>query len=154
MYEVRTPGYSKRDAAKRWALPDRVFFACGACHVLAHACLEAHGTSGREAIWIRPPEGVPANHVVVRAADGWNFDFHGYSRRSAFFDHFARRARQRWPEWRGTLVPLPAEVLLSAPAARAFDPALRLREPGEFLHDALPRARRFLARFPLPPCRG
>jgi hypothetical protein len=21
----------------RWALPDRVFFACGACHILAYA---------------------------------------------------------------------------------------------------------------------
>jgi hypothetical protein len=29
----------------RWALPDRVFFACGACHILAHAFLERWGAA-------------------------------------------------------------------------------------------------------------
>jgi hypothetical protein len=35
MYKRRTPG-AKRDPEKQWALPDRVFFAAGACHILAH----------------------------------------------------------------------------------------------------------------------
>jgi hypothetical protein len=30
MYQVRRRGYRKQDQEMRWALPDRVFFACGA----------------------------------------------------------------------------------------------------------------------------
>jgi hypothetical protein len=41
MYQLRTKG-AKRDPIKRWALPDRVFFACGACHILAYAFLRAY----------------------------------------------------------------------------------------------------------------
>jgi hypothetical protein len=37
MYRVSTPDYRKSDQAMGWALPDRVFFACGACHILAYA---------------------------------------------------------------------------------------------------------------------
>ncbi len=42
----------KRDAKSRWALPDRVFFACGACHILALAFLERYGSSALKATWI------------------------------------------------------------------------------------------------------
>ena len=38
----------KGDPARRWALPDRVFFACGACHVLASAFLERHAGADKE----------------------------------------------------------------------------------------------------------
>jgi hypothetical protein len=31
------------DAERHWALPDRVFFACGACHIPAYAFLERYG---------------------------------------------------------------------------------------------------------------
>jgi hypothetical protein len=41
MHKRRTPG-AKRDPAKRWAFPDRVFFAAGACHMLAYAFLERY----------------------------------------------------------------------------------------------------------------
>lgn len=159
MYRIRTPGYSKRDPAMRWALPDRVFFACGACHVLAQAFLDAHGTDDHEAVWIKPRPGLAANHIVVRpwnpsgvpSPRDWVFDDHGYRRAGSFFSHFDRRARQRWPDWSAVVVPLPPEVLTSTARARAFDADLHLRESADFLHDALPRARRFLARFPPPP---
>ena len=45
----------------------------------------------------------------------------------------------------GTLVPLPQDVLVSEAKSRTYD-GLWLREPGQFLHDALPRARAFLVR--------
>jgi hypothetical protein len=51
-----------------------------------------------------------------------------------------------------TLVGLPPEILLSETASRTYD-GLWLREPKQFLHDAMPRARAFLDRFPPPPCR-
>jgi hypothetical protein len=78
MYQPRTPGYSKNDAEMRWALPDRVFFACGACHILAYAFLERRERSEAQAIWIKPSAGYTGNHIFV---DGgiWVFDYHGYS---------------------------------------------------------------------------
>lgn len=148
MYQPRTPGYSKSDQAMRWNLPDRVFFACGACHVLAHAFLERHGEPGHQVLWIRPVAGHSGNHIVV-ATDAWVFDYHGYSDRQAFLRHTWKRARQRWAGWEATVVRLPADVLISEERSRRFE-GLWLREPRQFLHDALPRARRYLDRFSAP----
>ena len=41
------------------------------------------------------------------------------------------------------------EVLVSEARSRTYD-GLWLREPGQFLHNALPRAEAYLARFPAP----
>ena len=62
MYRITTPGYHKDDQAMRWALPDRVFFACGACHILAYAFLETHGGSGQKAMWLKPASSFSGNH--------------------------------------------------------------------------------------------
>lgn len=154
MYRVRTPGYSKKNQVQRWALPDRVFFACGACHILAYAFLERYGHRGQEdrgqaaALWIRPAAGHTGNHIVV-ATDTWVFDDHGDADRSRYLAHTRRRAGRFWPGWDATLVSLPRDVLVSDERSLGFA-GLRQREPGQFLHDALPRARRFLDRFPAP----
>ena len=92
MYQPRTPGFTKRDPVKRWAVPDRVFFACGSCHILAHAFLERYGTPAHEVTWIKPAAGYWGNHIFVSSAD-WVFDFHGYSRRDAFLAHVWKRSR-------------------------------------------------------------
>jgi hypothetical protein len=76
MYRLRTKG-GKRDPVKRWGLPDRVFFACGACHVLAYAFLKTYPGSGFSAIWVRPVEGYTGNHIVV-VRGPLAFDYHGY----------------------------------------------------------------------------
>ncbi|WP_426954876.1 hypothetical protein [Muricoccus radiodurans] len=98
------PGEVKRDPARRWSLPDRVFFACGACHILADAYLERHGTRGRGALWLRPEPGFTGNHIVV-ASDRWVFDYHGYSDRGAFLRHTTAKARRWWPGWSATPIP-------------------------------------------------
>ncbi|SMF65610.1 hypothetical protein SAMN06265365_12663 [Tistlia consotensis] len=149
MYQPRTPGYSKKDPVKRWSLPDRVFFACGACHVLAWAFLERYGTPAMRPLWFRPAPGFTGNHIVV-ATERWVFDYHGYSGRERYLAHSFRKARRWWPGWDASLVELPAEVLVSEAKSRTWK-GLWLREPGQFLHDALPRARTFLDRFPPPP---
>ena len=100
-------------------------------------------------VWIRPDHDSVGNHIVV-AADGWVFDYHGYADRERYFSHLMRRARQIWPGWEAHVVPLPRDVLVSEARSRGLD-GLRLREPGSFLHDALPRAERYLDRFPGPP---
>ena len=148
MYRLRTRG-AKRDPEKQWALPDRVFFACGACQVLAYAFLERYGSADMTALWLRPEPGFTGNHIVV-ATKTWVFDYHGYSERMRFIAHTYERAQLWWPGWRATLVGLPRGVLVSEAESRRYD-GLWLREPGQFLHDAMPRARAFLDRFQ-PPC--
>jgi len=44
----RVPKAVKSDPVRRWNLPDRVFFACGACHILAvsgERAFDFHGHS-------------------------------------------------------------------------------------------------------------
>jgi hypothetical protein len=149
MYQPRTPGYRKSNAEMRWALPDRVFFACGACHILAYAFLERYRVPNAKPVWIKPRPGFWGNHIFVALDGGWAFDYHGYSRSDAFLDHTWKRARHFWPGWGATLVQLPAEALISEPKSRTYD-GLWLREPKQFLHDAMPRARAYLDRFPPP----
>lgn len=147
MYRVSTPGYQKSNPAMRWALPDRVFFACGACHILAHAFLERYGDRG--VVWLKPAAGFSGNHVFIDGGT-WVFDYHGYSDRERFLTHTYGKARRWWPGWHATLIELPLDVLISETKSRSYD-GLWLREPHQFLHDALPRARTFLDRFPSPP---
>lgn len=139
----------KQDPRRRWALPDRVFFACGACHILAYAFLEKFPSSGFEPVWIKPADGHTGNHIV--AVNGTTaFDYHGYSDWEKFLAHTNRKADRWWPGWRAELVELPKQVLVSEQMSRQYD-GLWLREPRQFLHDALPRARRFVGRFDPPP---
>jgi hypothetical protein len=131
----------------RWSLPDRVFFAAGACHILAYAFLERHFCFGAKALWLRPEAGI-GNHVFVACGD-WAFDYHGYALLDRFLSHSRRRAQRLWPGWHAQLVELPREVLVSEAKSKTYG-GLWLREPGQFLHNALPRARAFLNRFPAP----
>ena len=136
---------AKRDLERRWALPNRAFFACGACHVLAYAFLQRYGSSDMKALWLKPEPGFIGNHIFI-ATDTWVFDYHGYSDRERFLAHTFRRARFFWPGWCATLVELPRDVLVSEAASRRYD-GLWLREPSQFFHDAMPRARAFVERF-------
>ena len=148
MYKLRTKN-GKRDPVKRWALPDEVFFACGACHILAHAFLRAYPNSGFIPVWIKPAEGFTGNHILVirgRLA----FDYHGYSDLPTLLAHMKRKAGRWWPGWNAELIELPAEVLVSESKSRKYD-GLWLMEPKQFLFDALPRAEKYLNRFPAPP---
>ena len=60
--------------------------------------------------------------------------------------HSFRQAQRFFPGWSATLIDLPADVLVSEAKSREIE-GLWLREPQQFLHDALPRARAFLDRF-------
>jgi hypothetical protein len=131
----------KRIPELQWALPDRIFFACGACHILAYAFLERFPAAGYRAIWMKPAQGFTGNHVV--ATDGsLAFDFHGCSRWDELLLHAARKNRRWMPGWNCSLVELPAEALVSEAKSRTYE-GLWLRGPEQFLHDALPRARAF-----------
>jgi hypothetical protein len=138
----------KADPARRWNLPDRVFFAAGACHLLAYAFMRRYPAYGYRPIWIKPDAGYIGNHIVaVRGQRA--FDYHGHSDWNRLVGHIQAKANRWWPGWRAELVELPTEVLISESKSRTYQ-GLWLREPRQFLHDALPRADRFVDRFPLP----
>jgi hypothetical protein len=137
----------KRDPARQWALPDRVFFACGACQVLAYAAVRRHAGGGFRACWIRPAPGFRGNHIIVTDGDR-AFDYHGWSRLERLLDHTGRKARRWWPGWSYDLIEIEPAVLISEEKSKAM--GCHMREPHQFLHDALPRAEAFLAAH-LPP---
>ena len=85
----RIGGSKKHDPHLRWGLPDRTFFACGACHILAYAFLERYPAPSHKAIWLKPDSGFTGNHISV-AGDGWIFDYHGYSGRERFLAELQR----------------------------------------------------------------
>ena len=139
----RVSGEIKRDPVRRWHLPDRVFFACGACHILAHSFIERMGGRYR-AVWIKPDDGFTGNHIVA-VSGNWAFDYHGFSHWPKLLDHMKRKAARWWPGWDCQLIELPLEVLVSERKSREYD-GLWLREPRQFLHDASPRAELYIDR--------
>jgi hypothetical protein len=85
--------------------------------------------------------------VVVR--EQLAFDYHGYAEWPALLAHFQKRASQRWPGWCADLVELSPDVLISEAKSKMLK-GLWLKEPTQFLFDALPRAEKYLKRFPAP----
>ena len=144
----RTSKAPKHDLARRWAFRDRVFFACGACHILAHAFPERYPSAGFRPVWVKPSAGYTGNHIVV-VAGAVAFDYHGYSQWAKLVAHTRRKADRWWPGWSAELIELPPDVLASEAKSRQYE-GLWLREPQQFLCDALPRAPAFLAKFPAP----
>ena len=130
------------DLVRRWALPDRIFFACGACQVLAYAALQTF--PGFKAIWIKPHQGYIGNHIVAVRGDT-ALDYHGVSRWPVQLAHTRNKSRRWWPGWDADLIELPPDVLISEAKSRTYN-GLWLRQPDQFLHDPLPRAYRFLDR--------
>jgi hypothetical protein len=135
----------KHDPVRSWHRPDRHFFANGACHVLALAFLERYPDTDFHARWIKPAAGFTGNHIYV--TNGVNaFDYHGLTAEQRLLAFSFKRARRFFPGWDATLVDVPTEVLVSEQRSRQIV-GLWLREPKQFLHDALPSARSFLDKF-------
>jgi hypothetical protein len=135
----------KNDPERRWHRPDRHFFANGACQILAYAFFERYPDLGFHARWIKPAAGFIGHHIYV--TDGVNaFDYHGLTTERRLLAFGFKRGRRFFPGWDATLVDLPADALVSEARSRQIE-GLWLREPGQFLHDALPRARNFLGKF-------
>ena len=107
--------------------------------------LERYPDLGFRARWIKPAAGFSGNHIYV--TDGINaFDYHGVVTEQRLLSFGFKRAQRFFPGWNATLVDLSADVLISEQRSRQIE-GLWLREPKQFLYDALPRARNFLDRF-------
>ncbi len=81
--------------------------------------------------------------------DEFVFDYHGYTKWERYWAHTRSKAQRWWPGWDADFVRLPLDVLVSEARSKEYE-GLWLREPRQFLHDALLRARRYLSRFPDP----
>ncbi len=89
---VLAPGV-KSDPVRRWGLPDRVFFACGACHILTYAFIQQNSDAKFIPIWIKPAPGFTGNRIVaVRGSEA--FDYHGYSDWDRLLEHTTAKANR------------------------------------------------------------
>jgi len=131
----------KKDQYRRWHQPDRRFFACGACQILAHAFLETYPRSKYYAVWVKPAEGFRGNHVFV-TDNTYTFDYHGYSTLQKFKLHTEKRNNMYYPGWGCEFVEL--NLNLNSPEPRSI--GMFALSSTEFLHDALPRAKEFVLR--------
>lgn len=140
MYRLK-PGI-KRNPERRWALPDRIFFGHGACHILAGTYLELAPLTGFHAERIIPGGGHAGNHIF--ATDGEiAFDFHGYSRRTKLLlHHTSRWARVSGPGWQCRIEQVDFDLL----ATEALN-ARKMLGPDQYFKDPRARARSFVDRF-------
>ena len=138
MYVLK-PGI-KKDPVRRWALPDRVFFGYGACHILAGVYLTDPPLPGFRAERIIPIEGLAGNHIFL--SDGvLAFDYHGYCGRAKLVAHHRKGWTGLHAGWECTIEPVEFDLLeTSSPNDR------KMLGPDQYLHDPIPRARRFLGR--------
>lgn len=63
MYNVRTQGTLGRNPEQRWGLPERVFFACGTCHIWFMHSLERYQIPIAQAVWIKPSRFSGQSHL-------------------------------------------------------------------------------------------
>jgi hypothetical protein len=134
----------KNNPVLRWNLDDSVFFAAGACHILAYAFLQMFPGSGFKPLWIKPVN-KKGNHIIVSNGK-LVFDYRGYTDSSTYYDYLVKDWTSLYPNWSFELVEIPADVLISEEKSKEFN-GLWLREPDQFLHNALPRAYNFLKTF-------
>ncbi|MEL6452762.1 MAG: hypothetical protein AAFQ19_16035 [Pseudomonadota bacterium] len=129
----------KQDPARRWALPDRAFFAHGACHILAGVFLAHTPGQGWRAERIIPNGPYPGNHIYV--TDGSRaFDYRGCVPRPRLLAWYARHMQAQTPGLSGTIEAVRFDLTDTA----ALN-ARKMRGPDQYLHDPRPRAAAFLA---------
>ncbi|TCD15001.1 hypothetical protein [Oricola cellulosilytica] len=138
MYVLK-PGI-KRDPERRWALPDRIFFGHGACHILAGTYLASPPLLAFRAERIVPEDGLAGNHVYVTNGE-IAFDHRGYSTLERLLEHHRRGWSRRHPEWDCMIETVDFDLLSTGELNRR-----KMLGPDQYLHHPVPRARRFIAR--------
>ena len=94
---MRTPEES-RDVLLSWLREDMVFFAAGACHILAHMFLSLHPNEGFDLIYTKPVNKQPGNHMYVSGGT-WAFDFNRWSLEKDLLKVNETLAKDRYPNW-------------------------------------------------------
>lgn len=129
----------KEDPARRWNLPDRIFFGHGACHILCGIYLQMFADSKFKPYWIKPAPGLPGMHVFV--SDGKiAFDYHGYSVLNRLERHHRKVWESQIPNWNGELLKVDFE-LLNTQALNEKN----MRGPDQYYGDVIERATKFVS---------
>lgn len=134
---IPKPGI-KADPHRRWSLPDRVFFGHGACQILAGAFLDRPPLPGFYAERVIPSEGFWGNHIYVTNGT-IAFDYHGYSNRGRLLEHHMRVWSSQYDGWGYVIERVDFNLLSTADLNKR-----QMRGPDQYLHDPIPRARRFI----------
>ncbi len=95
----------KKDQALSWKRADRAFFASGACHILAHAFLQEYGAQRYRPYLILPLRGFRGEHIYAATGDTV-FDYHGFSEKACFLEHYFRKLKRFFPGWNAIIVEL------------------------------------------------
>ena len=130
----------KQNPARRWALPDRVFYGHGACHILAGVFLERYPESDFEAVWIKPWEQLSGNHIFVTNGK-IAFDYHGYSVLERLLTHHQKGWASRYTDWGADVIPVDFPLLDTSELN-----AREMRGPNQYFGDVIDRTRRYLSR--------
>jgi predicted transcriptional regulator len=130
----------KNDPQRFWALPDRVFFGHGACHMLAGVYLQNPPLCGFRAERIIPSDGFWGNHIYVTNGEV-AFDYHGYSSRQSLLDHHRKCWTAQFVRWDCVIEPVTFDLLDTAELNQR-----NMRGPNQYLFDPRPRAQRFINR--------
>ncbi|WP_299848266.1 hypothetical protein [uncultured Roseovarius sp.] len=137
MYKLK-PGI-KQDPERRWALPDRVFFGHGACHILAGVYLKDPPQQEFYAERLIPKGEFPGNHIFVTNGI-LAFDYHGYSSRVALLTHHVKSwRRQCGDKWEYSLERVNFDLLDQIELNRR-----KMLGPEQYFKDPVPRARAFI----------
>lgn len=139
MYTLK-PGI-KRDPVRRWALPDRIFFGFGGCHILAGVYLRRPPLPGFHAERIIPTGDLAGNHVYV--TDGEiAYDFHGYSAKRSLLRHHTDAWSDHYGgDWNCTIEQVDFDLLDTRQLNRR-----KMLGPDQYQGDAAARARAFIDR--------
>lgn len=138
MYILK-PGV-KQDPQRRWQLPDRIFFAHGACHILAGVFLQRFPDALFKAIWVKPIEGYYGSHIFVTNGS-IAFDYHGYSKLERLILHHESGWSRRFPGWSADIVAVNFSLLNTAELN-----VRNMKGPDEYLGDAIQRSNQYLDR--------
>lgn len=129
----------KKDQALSWQRGDRAFFASGACHILAHVFLQECAHQKYRPFMILPNSGFRGGHVYA-ASDDTVFDYHGFSVKAHFLEHYFRKMKRFFPGWSATVFEV--RDFMSPAFLREFN----CRAPSQYWADPLPRAKVFVQR--------
>jgi hypothetical protein len=130
----------KKDPKRRWALPDRIFFGHGACHILAGVYLRDPPLEGFYAERIIPSGDMAGNHIFVTNG-AIAFDYHGYSGRERLLTHHRKVWSSRYSSWNCEVEAVNFE-LLNTDSLNAH----KMLGPDQYLHSPVERAWHYLSR--------
>jgi len=137
---VLKPGI-KQDPVRRWALPYRIFFGYGACHILAGVFLERYAELNWYALRITPEKGLSGSHVFV--TDGRvAFDYHGYSGLKRLLRHHEDSWTRYFGEWQAEIARVDFSLLDTTQLN-----ARNMRGPDQYYGNTIERTNNFLDRF-------